>query len=55
MPRVYRFAGTGAVEGLVRTLVVVNPHEVVESLLLLKEVNGGRLVASCFRVRCMRS
>ena len=36
-------AGVGAAERLVWSLVVVNPDEVIEALLLLQEVEGGRL------------
>jgi hypothetical protein len=39
----------------VRPLVVVNPDELLEALLLLQEVERAGLVASFLSVRCMRS
>ena len=43
------------VESFMGTLVVEDFHELAETGLLLEEVNAAGLVASFFKVRCMRS
>jgi hypothetical protein len=49
------FGRTLHVEGFVRTFVVEDLDELVEPSLLLQKIPNGRLVASFFSVRCMRS
>ena len=43
------------VQGFVRTFVVEDLGKFVKARLLLKKIGSGGLVASFFKVRCMRS